>query len=129
MCDFSRYIIYIYIYIYARFLYVHIKSNTVPTRAFIKAYRHSAMVAMALRSDITLVPPTDDKNVLIGLGVRIRTPKRPTIMTAPFKVIFNCYSYLIAIKSIGNNIEYFITVYSFYREHKLLKVRMFGEET
>ena len=55
---------------------------TVHTRAFTEAYRHSAVVAMAMRPNITFVPPTDDRSVLIGLGVKIRTPELPT-MTAP----------------------------------------------
>ena len=54
---------------------------TVYTRAFTEAYRHSAVVAIAMRSNITLVPPTDDRSVLIDLGVKIRAPELPTMTT------------------------------------------------
>ena len=55
---------------------------TMYTRAFTAAYRRSAVVAIAMRSNITLVPPTDDRSVLISFGVKIRTPELPT-KTAP----------------------------------------------
>ena len=69
----------------ARFLHV-LQSNTVPTNcaheSITEAYRHSTMAAMARRPNITSVPPTDNRSVLIGLGVKLRTPELPT-MTAP----------------------------------------------
>ena len=55
---------------------------TVHTRAFTEVYKHSTMVAMAMRPNITLVPPTDNRSVLIGFGVKIRTQELPTV-TAP----------------------------------------------